>query len=99
MRKHLKSFNKNIKNMYNSLDENNAETTTKSFFRGFILHFDDSYSTMDDYNTLIVNFLPEHSFFFSTKTRVPVKIAVEIVRVLECADWDQLYDSGHFKDN
>ncbi len=89
MRNQLQHFNKTIKKMFSSLDEN-TKTTTKSFFRGYILPFDDSISTMDDYNSLIVNFLPEYSFCFSTKARVPVKITCEVVRVLECAFWDEL---------
>lgn len=99
MRNYLKNFNRNIKKMYGTLDENNSETTTKSFFRGYILPFDDSTSTEDDYNSLIVNLLPEHSFCFSTKARVPVKITVETVRVLECAYWDELYEESSSRIN
>lgn len=93
MRKQLLKFNKNIRNMFSYIDEN-TKTTTKSFYRGYILPFDDAISTMDDYNSLIVNFLPEYSFCFSTKARVPVKITVECVRVLECAYWDELIIEG-----
>jgi phosphatidylinositol 4-kinase B len=94
MRKHLLKFNKNIRSMFSFIDEN-TKTTTKSLYRGFILPFDDATSTMDDYNSLIVNFLPEYSFCFSTKARVPVKITVECVRVLECAYWDELVLEGN----
>lgn len=56
-----------------------------------VLPFDDSNSTKDDFNTLIVSFLPEYSITLSTKARVPVKITVECIRALECEYWDELY--------
>lgn len=61
-----------------------------TLFRGFILPFDDNVSTIDEYNTLIVNFLFEHSFCFSTKARVPVKLTVETIKVFEAEFWDDL---------
>lgn len=76
------------------LDEKimNYKFSSKSLtlFRGFILPFDDNVSTVDEYNTLIVNFLPEHSFCFSTKARVPVKLTVETIKVFEAEFWDDL---------
>lgn len=91
MRKYLKGFNKNIETLRSSnvLSED-TDTITKSFFNGYILPFDDSSSTNDEYNSLIVNFLPEYSFCFSTKARVPVKVTVETIRVLECKYWDEM---------
>lgn len=89
MKSYLKSFNSNIKNLNKFLTEE-SDTLTKSFFKGYVIPFDDSYSTMDEHCSLIVNFLPEHSFCFSTKARVPVKIAVETIRVLEVSYWDDL---------
>ncbi len=70
----------------------NFKFSSKSLnlFRGYILPFDDNTSTIDEYNTLIVNFLPEYSFCFSTKARVPVKITVETIKLLEAEFWDDL---------
>lgn len=59
--------------------------------------FDDSPSTMDEYNSLIVRIIPEYSFCFSTKARVPVKMTVETVRVIECQYWDELIISNDYK--
>lgn len=91
MRNHLKSFNNSIKNLKNKVMDQNTNPVIKGFFKGFVLPFDDSLSTVDENNTLIVNFLPEHSFCFSTKARVPVKITVETIKVRECSGWDELY--------
>lgn len=91
MRGYLAKFNNNILKLYKFLGDNIVNNITNCLYRGYILPFDDASSTIDDYNSLIVNFIPEYSFCFSTKARVPVKITVEIVRVLECQDWDELY--------
>ena len=91
MRNYLGKFNKTIQNLHKALDHNILNNITNSLYRGYILPFDDASSTIDDYNSLIVNFLPEYSFCFSTKARVPVKITTEIVRVCECEDWEELY--------
>lgn len=84
----------NEKDHQTLLDEKimNYKFSSKSLtlFRGFILPFDDNVSTIDEYNTLIVNFLPEHSFCFSTKARVPVKLTVETIKVFEAEFWDDL---------
>ncbi len=90
MRNHLKYFNKNIRAMDKSIEVSKIKTITDGFYKGFILPFDDAVSTGDEYNTLIVNFLPQYSFCFSTKARVPIKITVETIRVLECCEWEDL---------
>jgi len=86
--------NNNVKDGQILLDEKimNYKFSSKSLtlFRGFILPFDDNVSTVDEYNTLIVNFVPEHSFCFSTKARVPVKLTVETIKVFEAEFWDDL---------
>ena len=70
--------------MYNeNLNQNNT-------FYGIILPFNDSDSTNDKENTLMVNFIIEQSFCFSTKARVPTKLCAECVKVEECEDWDKL---------
>jgi len=85
---------KNEKDLQTHLDEKimHYKFSSKSLilFRGFILPFDDNLSTIDEYNTLIVNFLPEHTFCFSTKDRVPVKLTVETIKVFEAEFWDDL---------
>ena len=86
---YLISFNAAIRLLDQNIEDTNP--TIKGFFKGYILPFDDSISTMDDCNTLIVNFLPEYSYCFSTKARVPVKITVETIRVLECVYWEDLF--------
>lgn len=91
MRNRLKDFNLNIEKLRNTkILKDDTNSVTSLFYKGYILPFDDTISTMDDYNTLIVRFIPEHSFCFSTKARVPVKITAETVRVLECQYWDEL---------
>lgn len=60
-------------------------------FYGIVLPFDDGRSTNDSDNNLIVRFVKEESFCFSTKMRVPSKVCVECVRVEECKNWDKLY--------
>ena len=70
--------------MYNeNLNQNNS-------FYGIILPFNDSDSTNDKENTLMVNFINEQSFCFSTKARVPTKICAECIKVDECKDWNKL---------
>ena len=70
--------------IYNeNLNQNNS-------FYGIILPFNDSDSTNDKENTLMVNFIIEQSFCFSTKARVPTKLCAECVKVEECEDWDKL---------
>jgi hypothetical protein len=91
MRGYLRSFNNVIRNLVSKVIDPNVNAVIKGLFKGFILPFDDSNSTLDENNTLIVNFLPEYSFCFSTKARVPVKITAETIKVKECVDWDELY--------
>jgi hypothetical protein len=91
MRTYLSSLNNSIKNLSNKAIDPNVNPIIKGLFKGFILPFDDSSSTSDENNTLIINFLPEYSFCFSTKARVPVKITVETIKVKECVDWNELY--------
>ena len=61
---------------------------SKEYYNGIILPFDDYYSINDEYNTIIVNFIPEHCQCFSTKARVPVKLTVETVKLIESKDWE-----------
>jgi hypothetical protein len=91
MRGYLRSFNNVIRNLVNKEIDPNVNAVIMGLFKGFILPFDDSNSTLDENNSLIVKFLPEYSFCFSTKARVPVKITAETVKVKECVDWDELF--------
>jgi hypothetical protein len=89
---YLNSFNANIKLLSNTeIPEHATNPTTVGLYKGYILPFDDAVSTSDESNSLIVNFLPEYSICFNSKARVPVKITVETIRVLECVYWDDLY--------
>lgn len=89
----LKTFNKEIKRMYETSNEikNMINTPTQNLFRGIVLPFDDSDSVDDQKNNLIVNFVHEHSSCFNTKARVPIKLVVECVRAYDCEDWDEKY--------
>ena len=71
--------------------ENKEIVNENPFFNGIILPFDDSISTNDNDNSLIVRLIPEQSFCFSTKARVPTKVCAECVRVAECVGWNELY--------
>ena len=71
--------------------ENKEIVNENPFFNGIILPFDDSISTNDNDNSLIVRLIPEQSFCFSTKARVPTKVCAECVRVAECVKWNELY--------
>jgi hypothetical protein len=89
---YLNSFNGNIKVLSGTkIPEVATNSTTIGLYKGYILPFDDAASTSDESNSLIVNFLPTHSTCFNSKARVPVKITVETIRVLECVYWDDLY--------
>jgi len=87
-------WNNDEKNQQTVMDEKilNFKFSSKSLslFRGYILPFDDNTSIIDEYNTLIVNFIPDQSFCFSTKARVPVKLTVETIKVFESEFWDDL---------
>jgi hypothetical protein len=89
---YLNSFNSNIKQLWNTqIPDHSTNATTLGLFKGYILPFDDAVSTSDESNSLIVHFLPSYSNCFSSKARVPVKITIETIRVLECVYWDELY--------
>jgi phosphatidylinositol 4-kinase len=100
MRNYLFVYNSNIismrEEMQNQFGAEYSKTVIKNFFKGMILPFDDFNSTMDEHNSIIVRMIPEYSFCFSTKARVPVKICAECVRANECLQWDDLFkDDGN----
>ena len=43
----------------------------------------------EDY--IIVRFLPNQCFCFSTKARVPTKISVECIKIKDTEKWDENY--------
>ena len=87
LKNYIEDFNQMLiqqRIMYNeNLNQNNS-------FYGIILPFNDSDSTNDKENTLMVTFINEQSFCFSTKARVPTKICAECIKVDECKDWNKL---------
>ena len=88
-------FNSNLNNLRTEYKANQADlkfnnSTVRNFYKGVILPFDDCISTKDEDNSLIVRIIPEYSFCFSTKARVPVKLCVECVKVYECEKWKEL---------
>lgn len=101
LRKTLLSLNRTIESMYDVSEEiqRTINTRTKNFYHGYILPFDDSDNINDEYNNVIVHFVPEYSMCFKTKARVPVRIVVECVRAYECENWVKLYCPPHIQHN
>ena len=87
----LIKFNEEIINQRNEFKDN---LKFSSLFYGIILPFNDTKSTNDNDNNLIVRIIPEYSFCFSTKERVPTKICVECVKVNECKKWEKLFKNN-----
>ena len=77
---YIKNFNQNFKQQ--RIDNEEYLFNYPSFF-GIILPFNDSSSTEDLDSSLIVRIIPDQSFCFSTKTRVPTKICAECIQVKE----------------
>jgi phosphatidylinositol 4-kinase len=92
----LNKFNDEIINQRNEFKDN---VKFSCLFYGIILPFNDTKSTNDNDNNLIVRIIPEYSFCFSTKERVPTKICVECVKVNECKKWEKLYKNNNNKEN
>ena len=92
----LNKFNDEIINQRNEFKDN---LKFSCLFYGIILPFNDTKSTNDNDNNLIVRIIPEYSFCFSTKERVPTKICVECVKVNECKKWEKLYKLNNNKEN
>ena len=85
LRNKLKQFNKMIKlNQLKVKDKKEVENSMINLYHGIILPFND-HEIVNDLNcNLIVKFIPELSFCFNTKARVPIKITCECIRVYEC---------------
>lgn len=92
LRTELILLKRKISDLYLQLDDMLAiNDVIRNMYRGFLLPFDDHQSVQDDCCNIIVGVLPELSFCFNTKARVPIKITVECIRVYECDQWDKLH--------
>ena len=87
LKEYIENFNQLLIQQRITFNENLNQNNS---FYGIILPFNDSDSTNDKENTLMVNFIIEQSFCFSTKARVPTKLCAECVKVEECQNWDEL---------
>ncbi len=87
LKEYIENFNQILIQQRITFNENLNQNNS---FYGIILPFNDSDSTNDKENTLMVNFIIEQSFCFSTKARVPTKLCAECVKVEECQNWDEL---------
>lgn len=96
----LKEYVNSFNDKFIKQREKNAEYLHSNLlFYGIILPFDDYFTTDDNDNSLIVRFIPEQSFCFSTKARVPTKLCAECIRVNECSKWDELYSKTNKDQN
>ena len=59
-----------------------------NLYHGIVLPFDDHEIVNDNNCILILKFIPELSFCFNTKARVPIKITCECIRVYESENWE-----------
>ena len=82
LRNHLVKINKRINN-----DMNQKFNLENNPFVGYILPFE-NYS-----NKVIIHFIPNYSFCFSTKARVPIKLTFECIDLLELRKKKQLEEN------
>ena len=82
LRNHLVKINKRINN-----DKNQKFNLENNPFVGYILPFE-NYS-----NKVIIHFIPNYSFCFSTKARVPIKLTFECIDLLELRKKKQLEEN------
>ena len=64
--------------------------------KGYLLPFNRTLSNLDPYSFIIVNIIPEYSFCFNTKERVPIKLCCECIEISECDNFFQIYDDPEF---
>ena len=64
--------------------------------KGYLLPFNRTLSNLDPYSFIIVNIIPEHSFCFNTKERVPIKLCCECIEISECENFFEIYDDPDF---
>ena len=66
LKDYILMHNLNISNLKKEIQLNsNTKTIVQNFFYGIILPFDDSMSTLDEHNSIIVRIIPEFCFCFS----------------------------------
>ena len=89
MNEREKYFQDQIKNLNNYILNLNNKN---EYFKGIILPFDNNYNKEnenenEENNYIIVNIVNEFSSKLSTKTRVPIKLTVELIKQKEIKDW------------
>lgn len=66
----------------------NFRSKILSYFKGLYLPLNSGLNFEDEDDYIIVRFLPDDSFCFSTKARVPTKISVECIKIKDAKNWD-----------
>ena len=85
MNEREKFFQNQIKNLNNYIQNLNNKN---EYFKGIILPFDNNNENEnEEENYIIVNIVNEFSSKLLTKTRVPIKLTVELVKQKEIKDW------------
>ena len=85
MNEREKYFQNQIKNLNNYIQNLNNKN---EYFKGIILPFDNNNENEnEEENYIIVNIVNEFSSKLLTKTRVPIKLTVELVKQKEIKDW------------
>ena len=85
LKEKLEEYNSNIKEMKKVISYNNDEDNdiVNLFYSGILLPFNDNENTSNEYCNIIVSFIPELSQCYNSKSRVPIKLTVECVRLYE----------------
>ena len=85
----------NYSTIINNHEKNNKDNY--NYNKGFLLPFSNPLSDLDSHSYIIVNIIPEYSFCFNTKARVPIKLCCECIEMNECnSDFYSLYDDKIF---
>ena len=90
MKKRLVKFNEIINNLYNKVNNDYNipfNNSLYNLYHGILLPFNDHKNVNDENCNIIVGFIPELSLCYNTKSRVPIKLTVECVRVYECVKY------------
>ena len=95
-----KSININEENQKNKnsfiLNEDSTLSKNCIYHKGYLLPFNRTLSNLDPHSLIILNIIPEHSFCFNTKERVPIKLCCECIEISECENFYNLYDDNEF---
>ena len=76
--------------------QNDPHNKKYLYNKGYLLPFNRTLSNLDPYSYIIVNIIPEYSFCFNTKERVPIKLCCECIEISECENFFQIYDDPEF---